>query len=140
VEITPIVGIATRQHQLGEKHSSFGVKALQYPAIREALLETIEEVLGGKVSWDVKEAWLEMYKALSYDMMQASNNKLQCSGRENYDRFFHSYFYHDIIWYGITKTYLWGGTVLYGRSCYGLSRRAGPRFMSFSEQGSLQQS
>jgi hemoglobin-like flavoprotein len=60
---------------LGGQHAEFGVKASHYPSMGHALLRTIEELLGDKFEGEMKEAWLEVYQALSYDMIRARNIK-----------------------------------------------------------------
>ena len=42
---------------LGRQHLSYGVKAEHYPVVQEALLETIEEVLGDYSNYKVIHAW-----------------------------------------------------------------------------------
>ena len=42
---------------LGRQHESYGVKASHYPIVKEALLETIEEVLGDYCNYRVIHAW-----------------------------------------------------------------------------------
>jgi hemoglobin-like flavoprotein len=61
--------------QLGEKHAGFGVKASHFPPMGDALLKTVEELLGDKYTTEVKESWLEVYQALSYDMIRARNHQ-----------------------------------------------------------------
>ena len=59
--------------ELGKKHVDFGVQASMYPPMGRALIETIEELLGDKFTRETKEAWLEIFQALSYDMIRARN-------------------------------------------------------------------
>jgi class 3 adenylate cyclase len=42
---------------LGRQHESYGVKPAHYPIVKEALLETIEEVLGDYSNYRVIHAW-----------------------------------------------------------------------------------
>ena len=40
-----------------------------------ALLKTIEELLGDRYTDEIKDSWLEVFQALSYDMIRAYNAK-----------------------------------------------------------------
>jgi hemoglobin-like flavoprotein len=42
---------------LGHQHEKYGVKAENYPIIKEAMIETIGEQLGGENSAEVYHAW-----------------------------------------------------------------------------------
>ena len=55
---------------LGKQHSEFGVKKSYYPPMGQALIKTLEELLGDKFKKSHKDAWLEVYQALSYDMIR----------------------------------------------------------------------
>lgn len=59
--------------ELGAKHRNFGVSKSHYPPMGQALLGTVEELLGDKYTDDVKDAWVEVYQAMSYDMIRALN-------------------------------------------------------------------
>jgi nitric oxide dioxygenase len=61
--------------ELGEQHSKFGVEACFYPPMGQALIQTMEKQLGKKFTPEIKDAWLECYQALAYDMMRAKNAK-----------------------------------------------------------------
>jgi hemoglobin-like flavoprotein len=58
---------------LGKQHRQFGVKASHYLSMGQALLSVVEELLGDKFKRCVKDAWLEVYQALSYDMIRGPN-------------------------------------------------------------------
>jgi hypothetical protein len=60
--------------ELGRQHTKFGVESSFYPPMGHALIHTMEEVLGDKFSSSTKNAWLECYQALAYDMIQGANN------------------------------------------------------------------
>lgn len=62
---------------LGHKHVGYGVQASHYPDMGTALLETLEEMSGDIFTEEVKRSWLEVYQALSYDMIRASNRRRQ---------------------------------------------------------------
>jgi hemoglobin-like flavoprotein len=55
---------------LGKQHRSFGVETSFYPPMGRALRQTLQELLGEKFMPVDKEAWLEVYRALSYDMIR----------------------------------------------------------------------
>jgi hemoglobin-like flavoprotein len=58
---------------LGKKHRQFGVKASHYPSMGKALLSVVEELLGDEFKPCVKDAWIEVYQALAYDMIRGPN-------------------------------------------------------------------
>eukprot|EP00934_Nitzschia_sp_Nitz4_P009210 Nitzschia sp. Nitz4//scaffold100_size80364//9341//9924//NITZ4_005333-RA/size80364-augustus-gene-0.6-mRNA-1//1//CDS//3329532061//9200//frame0 len=61
--------------ELGEKHVRYGVKPEFYPSMGRALMDTIQEILGtGHFTPDVKADWVEVYGALSYDMIRAQSH------------------------------------------------------------------
>jgi hemoglobin-like flavoprotein len=59
--------------ELGRKHSKLGVKPSHFPVMGDALLKILEELLGDECNDDVKEAWGEVYQAMTYDMIRARN-------------------------------------------------------------------
>ena len=60
--------------ELGTKHERFGVKSSYYPTMGVALIQALQELLGpDKFTTNVKNSWLEVYQALSYDMIRARN-------------------------------------------------------------------
>jgi hemoglobin-like flavoprotein len=63
--------------ELRNKHAAFGVQASHYPHMGQALLETIQALSGNKFTDDVKHSWLEVFQALSCDMVQAHNKRWQ---------------------------------------------------------------
>lgn len=61
--------------ELGEKHVRYGVKPEYFPSMGRALIETIQEHLGEKdFNVETKSDWVEVYGALSYDMIRAQRN------------------------------------------------------------------
>jgi hemoglobin-like flavoprotein len=61
--------------ELGEKHVRYGVKPEYFPSMGRALIETVSETLGPEdFTSDIKADWVEVYGALSYDMIRAQKN------------------------------------------------------------------
>ena len=56
---------------LGSKHRQFGVKPDHFPPMGQALIGVMQEMLGSQFTDDTKGAYLEVYQALSYDMIRA---------------------------------------------------------------------
>jgi hemoglobin-like flavoprotein len=58
--------------ELGKKHVDYGVKPEYFPSMGRALIHSVQSVLGNDAfTEDVKDAWVEVYGALSYDMIRA---------------------------------------------------------------------
>jgi hemoglobin-like flavoprotein len=58
--------------ELGEKHIAYGVKPEYFPSMGRALIDTLgEELDSDYFTEDVKSDWIEVYGALSYDMIRA---------------------------------------------------------------------
>lgn len=58
--------------ELGKKHVKYGVKPEYFPIMGRALLETIAaNVREDQFTEAIKADWLEIYSALSYDMIRA---------------------------------------------------------------------
>ena len=57
--------------ELGIKHVRYGVKPEMFPIMGDALLHTLEKTLKSDFTEPVKEAWIEVYSALSQDMIRA---------------------------------------------------------------------
>jgi hemoglobin-like flavoprotein len=55
---------------LGAKHVTYGVKPEYFPSMGRALLFAVKERLGDDYTDEVKDAWVEVYGALSYDMIR----------------------------------------------------------------------
>jgi hemoglobin-like flavoprotein len=57
---------------LGMKHVQYGVKPEYFPSMGRALVFTVESMLGpDEFNRQVKDSWVEVYGALSYDMIRA---------------------------------------------------------------------
>jgi hemoglobin-like flavoprotein len=55
---------------LGGKHVRMGVKAEFFPALGMALVHACAEVMGNAFTTDIKKSWIEVYGALSQDMLR----------------------------------------------------------------------
>jgi hemoglobin-like flavoprotein len=65
-------------HELGKKHAQMGVKSSQYVDLGQALVTTIQEMSPeGSFSDEVKHSWLEIFQAMSYDMVRSENKRRQ---------------------------------------------------------------
>ncbi len=60
---------------LGARHVGYGVKAEHYEIVGEALIWTLEQGLGDEFTEDVRNAWTEVYGALSSTMIDAAHSK-----------------------------------------------------------------
>ena len=57
---------------LGVKHVQYGVKPEYFPSMGRALVYSVENMLGeDEFDRTMKDAWVEVYGALSYDMIRA---------------------------------------------------------------------
>jgi hypothetical protein len=59
---------------LAVRHVEYGVKLADYDALGEALLWTLEQVLGEDLSPSVREAWAVCYDELAGEMKQAATS------------------------------------------------------------------
>lgn len=57
---------------LGRRHVCYGVKAAHYASFGEALLWTLEVVLGDDFDREVRQAWIAFYQLLSSTMVEAA--------------------------------------------------------------------
>ena len=58
--------------ELGQKHVNYGVKPEYFPSMGRALIFAIQEQLGeDEFNAEIKDSWVEVYGALSYDMIRA---------------------------------------------------------------------
>ena len=60
---------------LGAKHVGYGVKPEYFPSMGRALIHAVKESLGDEFSDEMNDAWVEVYGALSYDMIRAQKIK-----------------------------------------------------------------
>jgi hemoglobin-like flavoprotein len=57
---------------LGQRHVGYGVKDGDYDALREALLWTLEQILGEDFTPEVSDAWAVCYRELADEMKSAA--------------------------------------------------------------------
>jgi hemoglobin-like flavoprotein len=68
--------------ELGAKHVRYGVTPQMFPVMEQCLLQTIEECLTTETehgssfhyTQDMRDSWVEVYHALSNDMIRALRN------------------------------------------------------------------
>ena len=61
--------------ELGEKHVRYGVKPEYFPSMGRALIDAVSSNLSEEeFTSDIKSDWVEVYGALSYDMIRAQKN------------------------------------------------------------------
>ena len=80
--MTMLTMVVYNLHQPGEvlpairdlavRHVGYGVKLADYDALREALLWTLEQVLGEDLTPAVREAWTVCYDELAGEMKRAA--------------------------------------------------------------------
>lgn len=58
--------------ELGQKHVNYGVKPEYFPSMGRALIFAVQETLSeDEFTPEIKDSWVEVYGALSYDMIRA---------------------------------------------------------------------
>lgn len=77
--MTPIL------HQMGKRHSGYGVQIRHYPWAGDALLGTLEHLLGDAWNGELKQAWSEFYDELADSMIRGAQNST-CGAGENHRR------------------------------------------------------
>jgi len=60
---------------LGQKHVAYGVKPEYFPSMGRALIYAVKQNLNLTFTDEMKDAWVEVYGALSYDMIRAQKIK-----------------------------------------------------------------
>lgn len=58
--------------ELAVKHVGFGVVAEQYASVGQALIKTLEQLLGGEFTKEDERAWVEVYGTLSGIMIETA--------------------------------------------------------------------
>lgn len=67
--------IVPQVQELGEKHTTYGVKDEDYEKVGEALLWTFEKALGREFTAQMREAWAAIYKMLAETMKSGAKLK-----------------------------------------------------------------
>jgi hemoglobin-like flavoprotein len=70
--------------ELGAKHVHYGVKPWYFPSMGRALLhslqdalgESLQDALGEEFTQQTRDAWVEVYGAMSYDMIRVQNKSM----------------------------------------------------------------
>ena len=65
-QVSPVI------RDLAVRHVEYGVKLVDYDALREALLWTLEQALGEDLTPAVREAWTVCYDELAGEMKEAA--------------------------------------------------------------------
>lgn len=68
---------ALQTRALGARHRGYGVTAVHYRAVRDALLETLAESLGDGFTDDHAEAWGQAYDLMAEVMQQGASAATQ---------------------------------------------------------------
>ncbi|CAJ1964584.1 unnamed protein product [Cylindrotheca closterium] len=55
---------------IGAKHARYGVKPEYFPTMGKALVSVLSSNLGDVFTMEVQESWIEVYNALSHDMIK----------------------------------------------------------------------
>lgn len=71
--LTRLETILTAITRLGQKHTTYGVRAQHYDTVAVALLWTLEKGLGGSWNAEVQEAWTVAYTTLAGVMKDAAS-------------------------------------------------------------------
>lgn len=60
--------------QIGDRHVTMGVKASFFPFFGQAFIWSMEQTIGVEMTDDAKEAWEEVYEAISGTIVKAILN------------------------------------------------------------------
>ncbi len=59
--------------RLGDRHKDYGVKTSYYEVVGEALVGTLDDVLGDEFTDEAREAWTATFRLISAAMTSARN-------------------------------------------------------------------
>ncbi len=59
-------------HELGRRHEAYGVRAEHYETFQDALMWTLQNVLGADFYPEVEDAWVAFYETLSRAMIDGA--------------------------------------------------------------------
>ena len=63
-------------HELGRRHTGFGIRPEHYATVSEALLWALEEVLGDEFTVETRAAWAGAYQLVASIMVEGSRRRL----------------------------------------------------------------
>jgi nitric oxide dioxygenase len=58
-------------HQVGDRHKKMGIEASFFPIMGRGLVFSLEMTLGAKLTDEDREAWVEVYKLISDEIVKA---------------------------------------------------------------------
>ena len=64
-ELGPVVA------DLGRRYAGYGVEVKHFDAVEQALLETVQRMMGERFTLDVRLAWTRIYNQLAWIMIEA---------------------------------------------------------------------
>ena len=59
-------------HDLGKRHAAYGVELRHFDSVEQALLETLNQLLGREFTLDVRQAWTQVLGQVSSEMIGAA--------------------------------------------------------------------
>ena len=68
--------------QVGTRHAKMGVNVTFFPFLGQSLLWALEQAIGDNMTSEHKEAWDEVYDAISSEIVKAILNAWWCSERK----------------------------------------------------------
>lgn len=69
--------------ELGKKHNKFGVKPEYFPIMQTAIFDMMAEMIGEDFNDDAKKGWVEVYAALSGEMIAAMKKEAGITTKKN---------------------------------------------------------
>ncbi len=60
--------------EIGKRHVGYGIKQHHYNTVAAAFLWTLEQALGARFTSEVRDAWIEMYNAISTTMKEGADS------------------------------------------------------------------
>ena len=71
-KLDQLEAISPMLHELGHRHVTYGVRAEHYETFRDALMWTLQNVLGADFYPEVEDAWGAFYDAISRAMIEGA--------------------------------------------------------------------
>jgi hemoglobin-like flavoprotein len=69
--LTRLDALVPALHDLGRRHSGYGVKGEHYTTVGASLLDTLQEALGAEFTPEVRAAWTKAYMLIAQTMQSA---------------------------------------------------------------------